>query len=96
MDAGLVGFRAAIIACALAAASLVSAQSELPDFGDGSSATLSPADERRLGEAFAREVRARLALVDDPGVEEYVDSVGPSSRGRERQPRATLSFLRGG
>ena len=76
MDAGLVGFRAAIIACALAAASLVSAQSELPDFGDGSSATLSPADERRLGEVFAREVRARLALVDDPGVEEYVDSVG--------------------
>ena len=29
-----------------------------------------------MGEAFMREVRARLALVDDPGVEEYVSSVG--------------------
>ena len=52
------------------------AQTELPDFGDVSSATLSPVEERRLGEAFMREVRARLALVDDPEVEEYVDSVG--------------------
>ena len=53
-----------------------SAQTELPDFGDVSSATLSPIEERRLGEAFMREIRARLPLVDDPGVEEYVDSVG--------------------
>ena len=67
---------AALVACALAVAPPLSAQSELPDFGDVSSATLSPIEERRLGEAFMREVRARLALVDDPGVEEYVDSVG--------------------
>ena len=62
--------------CVLAAAPLVSAQSELPDFGDVSSVTLSPAEERRLGEAFMREVRSRLALVDDPEIEEYVESVG--------------------
>ena len=39
----------------------VPAQTELPDFGDVSSATLSPIEERRLGEAFMREVRARVS-----------------------------------
>ena len=70
------GIRAALIACALGVSAPALAQSELPDFGDTSAGTLSPADERRLGEAFMREVRARLALVDDPEIEEYVDSVG--------------------
>ena len=68
--------RAALIACTLFAAAPAPAQSELPDFGDVSAGTLSPADERRLGEAFMREIRARLALVDDPVVEEYVNSMG--------------------
>ena len=70
------GVGAALLACALAVAPPLLAQSELPDFGDISSATLSPLEERRLGEAFMREVRARLTLVDDADVEEYVESVG--------------------
>ena len=73
---GFFGIRAAVIAAALGFSAPAPAQSELPDFGDASAAALSPADERRLGEAFMREVRARLVLVDDPGIEEYVDSVG--------------------
>ena len=52
------------------------AQVRLPDFGDSSEATLSPADERALGEAFMREIRARLTLVDDPLVERYIQSIG--------------------
>ena len=52
------------------------AQVKLPDFGDPSEAALSPADERALGEAFMREIRARLTLVDDPLVEQYVQSLG--------------------
>ena len=52
------------------------AQVRLPDFGDSSEATLSPADERALGEAFMREIRARLTLVDDPLVERYIQSLG--------------------
>ena len=52
------------------------AQVRLPDFGDAAEATLSPADERALGEAFMREIRARLSLVDDPLVERYVQSLG--------------------
>lgn len=53
-----------------------STQVLLPDFGDASEEALSPADERALGEAFMRAVRARLALVDDPLVEQYVQSLG--------------------
>ena len=52
------------------------AQVKLPDFGDAAEATLSPADEQALGEAFMREIRARLTLVDDPLVVEYVQSLG--------------------
>ena len=52
------------------------AQVKLPDFGDASEAELSRAEERALGEAFMREVRARLAIVDDPLVEQYVQSLG--------------------
>ena len=52
------------------------AQVRLPDFGDASEVTLSPADERALGEAFMREIRARLTLVDDPLVERYIQSLG--------------------
>ncbi|MDD9981765.1 MAG: M48 family metalloprotease [Gammaproteobacteria bacterium] len=52
------------------------AQVRLPELGDAAEATLSPAGERALGEAFMREVRARLTLVDDPMVEQYVQSLG--------------------
>ena len=61
---------------ATAVADRADAQVRLPDFGDAAEATLTPADERALGEAFMREIRARLTLVDDPLVVQYVQSLG--------------------
>ena len=52
------------------------AQVQLPDFGDASEQVLSPAEERVLGEAFMREVRARLTLVNDPQIKRYIQSLG--------------------
>ena len=52
------------------------AQVRLPDFGDASEQVLSPAKERALGEAFMREIRSRLTIVDDPWIEQYVQSLG--------------------
>jgi len=52
------------------------AQVRLPDFGDSSSDTFSGLDDHRLGEAFMREVRASLEVLDDPVVDRYVQSVG--------------------
>ena len=64
------------VAGAWCLASATSAQVRLPDFGDASEQVLSPAQERVLGEAFMREVRSRLVVVDDPLVEQYVRSLG--------------------
>lgn len=74
-------FRALLVALAAAGGALgpageSGAQVRLPDFGDASEETLSPAEERVLGEAFMREIRSRLTLVDDPLVEQYVQSLG--------------------
>ena len=66
----------AAIVGATCLASVSTAQVRLPDFGDASEEELSPAEERVLGEAFMRAVRARLTLVDDPLVEQYVQSLG--------------------
>jgi predicted Zn-dependent protease len=49
---------------------------DLPDLGDESAASLSPREERRLGEDFMREARARLDLVDDPWLNEYLQQLG--------------------
>ena len=66
----------AAIVGATCLASVSSAQVRLPDFGDASEEEFSPAEERVLGEAFMRAVRASLTLVDDPLVEQYVQSLG--------------------
>ena len=66
----------AAIVGATCLASVSTAQVRLPDFGDSAEEGLSPAEERVLGEAFMRAVRARLTLVDEPLVEQYVRSLG--------------------
>ena len=48
----------------------------LPDLGDASSATLSDAQERTIGNRIMREVRIDPAYLDDPEVSDYVSSVG--------------------
>ncbi|NNJ83552.1 MAG: M48 family metallopeptidase [Gammaproteobacteria bacterium] len=48
----------------------------LPDMGDSSETVLSAADEQRLGEAFMREVRAKISVVDKPEVSDYLNSLG--------------------
>ncbi len=48
----------------------------LPDLGDASSATLSDAQERTIGNRIMRDVRIDPAYLDDPEVADYVTSVG--------------------
>lgn len=67
-----------VVSLALCAALPLAAvgQNRLPDFGDASSATLSPADEREIGAMLMREVRAQLPVIDDPEVESYIQTLG--------------------
>ena len=48
----------------------------LPELGDSSSSTLSPQQERRLGEQIMREIRADKQYLDDPEVTDYINSLG--------------------
>jgi len=49
---------------------------ELPSIGDPSGSIISPDQERHLGEAFMRNVRRQLKVIDDPLVNEYIQSLG--------------------
>ena len=44
--------------------------------GEPADGALSPIEERRLGAEFMRQIRARLPLVTDPLVDEYVQGLG--------------------
>jgi predicted Zn-dependent protease len=48
----------------------------LPDFGDASGNLLTPAAERRLGQAFMRSVRASTPVIDDPLLDDYLNDLG--------------------
>ena len=67
----LCGFLAGLLALQTAVA-----QVRLPDFGDSSAGTFSGLDDQRLGEAFMREVRASLEVLDDPVVDRYIQAMG--------------------
>ena len=79
----------ATLTCAVS----VQAQVALPDFGDPSSATMSSGEERALGEAFMREVRARLPLVEDPEVNGYIQSLGYRIASQSERQRAFTFFV---
>ncbi|KAB2837617.1 MAG: M48 family metallopeptidase, partial [Burkholderiales bacterium] len=60
---------------ALAATGSVPAQT-LPDLGDASQAVLSPAQERKLGEAAMLELRGSGAYLNDPEINAYLNELG--------------------
>ncbi len=72
---------AGTLAAALAAAPAAGAQvpfsvSNLPDLGEASQASLSPAQERKLGETVMRQLRAAGGYFDDPEVNDYLNELG--------------------
>lgn len=67
---------------------------DLPDIGDSAGSVVSPEYERRLGQAFLRQVRRHANIVTDPEIEQYINSLGSrlvSHTGDNAQP---FSFLR--
>ncbi len=49
---------------------------QLPDLGDSSQAALSPAQERKIGEAIVRQIRAQGFYLQDPEVNDYLNELG--------------------
>jgi predicted Zn-dependent protease len=66
--------RGAILSVCLA--SPVAAQIRLPDIGESSAGSLSGLEEDTLGEAFLREIRAHLPLLEDVEVLSYIRTMG--------------------
>lgn len=84
------------IACILAALLFLqtgSAQVALPDIGDPARSVLSPSEEERLGEAFMRELRARITIVDDPEVTDYIQALGYRVASRSEAPNTRFRFF---
>jgi len=54
----------------------VLAEVELPKMGDTSGSIISPEEERKLGEAFMRELRRAVDINEDPESVEYIQSLG--------------------
>ena len=48
----------------------------LPDLGDASQVDLPPAQERKLGEAIIRQIRASGGYMNDPEVNDYLNQLG--------------------
>lgn len=85
------------LALSLAVLLIVSRESgaeiSLPDIGDPSGAVLSQVDEQALGEAFMREIRAQLDIVDDPEIVDYVESLGYRLASRSEMPDLRFHFF---
>jgi len=54
----------------------LSPSQKLPDLGDASQALMSPAQERKLGEAIVRQIRAGGGYLEDAEVNDYLNEIG--------------------
>ena len=65
-----------ITAALLQSAQAATLNLDLPDIGDTAGGTISPAEERKFGEAFMRQIRQSLKVMDDTEITEYMRSLG--------------------
>jgi predicted Zn-dependent protease len=48
----------------------------LPEIGDPAGGYMTPAEERRLGQAFMRQIRNNMTIVSDPLMKSYIENLG--------------------
>ncbi len=66
---------ALLIICGLGLSSTSSAEVELPDLGDSSSITISPAQEKVLGQRWLRAYRSQVPTSSDPLIINYLEQL---------------------
>lgn len=62
--------------CVLLSASATAQMSHLPELGDPSATILSPQEDYRLGQAFMRNLRQNVDIIEDPELNAYINSLG--------------------
>ena len=66
-----------ILICFIPTTVLAAAENlALPDIGDSSATSLTPADEKRIGQDMMRSIRQSGSLINDPEIENYVRNLG--------------------
>ncbi len=65
----------------------------LPDLGDVSQASFTPAQERRLGERIMRDIRADRSFYDDAEATDYINSIGSRLVARGSDARQRFDFF---
>ncbi len=83
---------AASFLCQLAQVPVYADSTNLPDLGDTSLAVISPAQERKLGQDFIRQARQTLTFMDDPEVNEYIQSLGERLVAHSGDPQQSFKF----
>jgi len=84
------------LAAGVPAAGAQAAGSELPDIGTPASTTLSLADEYKIGLMIVRQLREAGQIIEDPEINEYLQSVGMrlASQAHEGAHRFTFFAVR--
>lgn len=86
---GMVIFLSTMLLLSNIISTAIAGNIELPSFGDSSGRVMTPAQERRLGQAFMRSVRKSMKIVADPLLISYIESLGArliSNSGEANQP----------
>jgi len=83
----LLAFMVALLASSIALAD------ELPDLGDVAQSSLSPAQERKLGEGIMAQIRSSPAYLDDPEVTDYLNSLGYRLVANSPDPAGPFEFF---
>ncbi len=65
----------------------------LPDLGSPASATISTSDEYRLGAQIVRQLRDQKAILEDPEVTEYLQSLGQRLAGQAPDTNQRFTFF---
>jgi len=66
---------------------------ELPEMGTSANTVLSPAEERILGEAFIRQLRLQIEVLDDSQINDYINALGNRLVSYSDTPEQTFHFF---
>jgi predicted Zn-dependent protease len=82
-----------IVCSLLSAGARAEDQVALPEFGDVSGGLLTPTEEKRIGKAFMRSVRASMPVITDPEMSEYIQSIGQKLVSGSDNPSGSFTFF---
>jgi predicted Zn-dependent protease len=76
-----------------ARAAATASSSGLPELGDSAQAALSPVQERKIGEAVLKQIRASGGYLNDPEVNDYLNELGQRLVAARNDSRYDFTFF---